>query len=484
MSYDSDVVAATSGLGGEVDWDKIIKLCDRIRESFGASAMGSALSAVMRRIKHNDSMIQIQALTLLEACVSNCGKDFLLELNKSGFHSQVKELLSSRSLDQRSIQRLKTLLVTWFEDYKTDSLMSVFVHFVDQLIKDGTIIVQSGSQSLAPPSSTTSSSNQEDSDLQKAIKLSLQEANSHTVYPSLSPQPQKKQSTGKKVRALYDFQAAEDNELSFKAGEIITVTDDSDDKWWRGETQISKGLFPVNFVSTDLNASPEPVVKTKTSSSSVGQSTNVKNVQVNEAQVDLLLEMLKTADITSTDTEENRTLKHLEEECKVMQTMVDKNISQYQTQMDEMAEVSQKLQESFTLYRKMLQDGPRLSEKSSTIIKPPPEEPPSYNQSNNSYFAPPPPPEGTFHTSYTQPMVYVHPYAPPTQGFPQQPHLVIPRYSPQQTYSTLAPQDTSSGYTSGQFYQPPTDPVWGQTTLSTSPGTHQPLTLPQHQPLF
>ena len=89
----------------------------------------------------------------------------------------------------------------------------------------------------------------------------------------------------------------------------------------------------------------------------------------------------------------------------------------------------------------MLQDGPRLSEKSSTIIKPPPEEPPSYNQSNGSYFAPPPP-EGTFHTSYTQPMVYVHPYAPPTQGFPQQPHLVIPRYSPQQTYSTLPPQDT------------------------------------------
>ena len=33
-------------------------------------------------------------------------------------------------------------------------ISSVFVHFVDQLIKDGTIILQSGSQSLAPPSST------------------------------------------------------------------------------------------------------------------------------------------------------------------------------------------------------------------------------------------------------------------------------------------------------------------------------------------
>ena len=43
-----------------------------------------------------------------------------------------------------------------------------------------------------------------------------------------------------------------------------------------------------------------------------GAGGGVSKVTVNEAQVDLLLEMLKTADITSTDPEENKTFQHLE----------------------------------------------------------------------------------------------------------------------------------------------------------------------------
>ncbi len=55
------------------------------------------------------------------------------------------------------------------------------------------------------------------------------------------------------------------------------------------------------------------VVKTKSSSKVGNNGDSVKKkVAINEPQVDLLLEMLKTADITSTNKEENKTLKGLE----------------------------------------------------------------------------------------------------------------------------------------------------------------------------
>lgn len=48
--------------------------------------------------------------------------------------------------------------------------------------------------------------------------------------------------------ALYDYQAAGDDEISFDPDDIITNIEMIDDGWWRGVCKGSYGLFPANYV--------------------------------------------------------------------------------------------------------------------------------------------------------------------------------------------------------------------------------------------
>uniref|UniRef100_A0A670XQ02 GRB2 related adaptor protein 2 n=1 Tax=Pseudonaja textilis TaxID=8673 RepID=A0A670XQ02_PSETE len=52
------------------------------------------------------------------------------------------------------------------------------------------------------------------------------------------------------VRALYDFEAAESDELGFCSGDVIEVLDNSDEHWWKGCLHGTLGLFPANYVQS------------------------------------------------------------------------------------------------------------------------------------------------------------------------------------------------------------------------------------------
>ncbi|EOD49745.1 Neutrophil cytosol factor 2 p67phox [Neofusicoccum parvum] len=51
--------------------------------------------------------------------------------------------------------------------------------------------------------------------------------------------------------ALYDYEAAEDNELSFPDGATINGIEFPDEDWWFGEFGGKTGLFPANYVQLD-----------------------------------------------------------------------------------------------------------------------------------------------------------------------------------------------------------------------------------------
>ncbi|KAJ5689783.1 hypothetical protein N7462_004175 [Penicillium macrosclerotiorum] len=51
--------------------------------------------------------------------------------------------------------------------------------------------------------------------------------------------------------ALYDYEAAEDNEISFPEDAKIVNVEFPDDDWWMGEYNGTRGLFPANYVQLD-----------------------------------------------------------------------------------------------------------------------------------------------------------------------------------------------------------------------------------------
>eukprot|EP00043_Microstomoeca_roanoka_P025970 m.10417 g.10417 ORF g.10417 m.10417 type:complete len:290 (-) comp6027_c1_seq1:37-906(-) len=53
---------------------------------------------------------------------------------------------------------------------------------------------------------------------------------------------------GTRARALYDYQAAGDDEISFDPEDIIEDIEQVDEGWWMGTANGNRGLFPANYV--------------------------------------------------------------------------------------------------------------------------------------------------------------------------------------------------------------------------------------------
>ncbi|KAJ6239204.1 sh3 and f-bar domain-containing protein [Anaeramoeba flamelloides] len=62
------------------------------------------------------------------------------------------------------------------------------------------------------------------------------------------------------VTALYDYEAKDETDLAFSAGDSIHVVKKHTSGWWEGELDGKKGLFPMNFVSESGNVE-EPEIQ-------------------------------------------------------------------------------------------------------------------------------------------------------------------------------------------------------------------------------
>ena len=186
--------------------------------------------------------------------MNNCGKPFRLEVASRDFEHDYKKLLARSH--PKVQDKLKAMLKKWAEgEFKGDSQFSLIPSLYHTLKREGVDFSGGSDQpkkATVPKDPNVVSSQQEEEDIAKAIQASLQDAGGHSarghggvkqkaqqqqqnqtgsLYPSMDLGSGGSAAVGtgtaggpvvepKKARALYDFEAAEDNELTFKTGEI------------------------------------------------------------------------------------------------------------------------------------------------------------------------------------------------------------------------------------------------------------------------
>uniref|UniRef100_A0A8C8YI32 SH3 domain-containing YSC84-like protein 1 n=1 Tax=Prolemur simus TaxID=1328070 RepID=A0A8C8YI32_PROSS len=77
--------------------------------------------------------------------------------------------------------------------------------------------------------------------------------NEHKLYPELPSHHERVGSSNPpiEVTALYSFEGQQPGDLSFQAGDKITVTSKTDSHfdWWEGKLRGQTGIFPANYVT-------------------------------------------------------------------------------------------------------------------------------------------------------------------------------------------------------------------------------------------
>jgi len=122
----------------------------------------------------------------------------------------------------------------------------------EQLLREDTD-VRSSSNVAGAGDVTAPQANQEPQSYDTSAQAANQEPKPHdvttaTANPARAGGPDESEGLGMTAIAIYDYQAADTDEISFDPDDVITHIEQIDEGWWRGWCGGQYGLFPANYV--------------------------------------------------------------------------------------------------------------------------------------------------------------------------------------------------------------------------------------------
>ncbi|KAG9338816.1 hypothetical protein JZ751_025253 [Albula glossodonta] len=104
-SLDSRINKATNPLNKDTDWDSIRAFCEQLNNEVEGPQLATRLLA--HKIQSPQEWEAMQALTVLETCMKNCGKRFHSEVGKFRFLNELIKVVSPKYLGSRAPEQVK-----------------------------------------------------------------------------------------------------------------------------------------------------------------------------------------------------------------------------------------------------------------------------------------------------------------------------------------------------------------------------------------
>lgn len=365
--YD-DVEKATSASNVTEDWTLIMKICDRVRKSSVYSK--NYYKSIIKRMCNQDPRVVLQAITLLNTCINNCGKQFLLEVASNNFNVVFRKLMNA-NLPPEVTDRLKYHLKKWAEnEFKSDPQLSLIPSLYTKLKQEGVDFSSISNKKTLKEVKSNDSSQTKDN-IAKAIELLMK--NECSGQKQITDKSDRRANL-KKVKALYTFEGIEDNDLPFLAGDVIYILDSSDPYWWKGFTdKHPEGMFPVNYVKVDLPTSKETVEQNnmyKRMKKHIEQK--YEPPKINEGKIDHLILSLRFSNLED-DNVNIEKVAVLEAEVNAMKPMIEDQLKEIDSKHSQLTILCNELLEADKLYKKFteVQVYPYASKPQTKPIEPP-----------------------------------------------------------------------------------------------------------------
>uniref|UniRef100_A0A4W5KUW8 Golgi associated, gamma adaptin ear containing, ARF binding protein 3 n=1 Tax=Hucho hucho TaxID=62062 RepID=A0A4W5KUW8_9TELE len=100
---------ATHPTNRQEDWEYIISFCDQINKELEGPQI--AVRLLVHKIQSPQEWEALQALTVLEACMKNCGRRFHNEIGKYRFLNELIKVVSPKYMGDRVPEKVKTKII-------------------------------------------------------------------------------------------------------------------------------------------------------------------------------------------------------------------------------------------------------------------------------------------------------------------------------------------------------------------------------------